>query len=414
MASAAPTVGDERIGELDIIRGFALFGVLWMNLFEHQGLVIPPEALEGLTTAPVDKWVGFLSSWLMIGKAQALFSLLFGFGFAMLTERADARGANGTLIYLRRVTILLAVGIAHLLLFWIGDILHAYALLGFALLLTRKWPGWALLALGVPLATLPVVGMGLWDLATLAPGQVPPRDVAQQAGLAIRWELFRGSDFPAYVAELTRASWAELYSQSIGPTFLGWIFGRFLIGSWIHRQGWLQDASRYAAGFRKWAAILIGIGLAMALIGPLLRMLEVKPGPDWRWFFRVNGMTSMLVLALGYGAGIVVLCQLGAWRRRLAGLGLVGRMALTNYLMQTLVYLFVLYGFGLGLLPYAGPTFCLALALAAFAAQIAFSRWWLARYRFGPAEWLWRSGTYGTWQRMRRAHPAGGIAASEA
>ena len=111
--------------------------------------------------------------------------------------------------------------------------------------------------------------------------------------------------------------------------------------------------------------------------------------------------TSQLVLALGYGAGLVVLCQSDAWKRRLSGFGAVGQMALTNYLAQSLVYMFGLYGFGLGLLPYAGGTFCMLVAFAFFALQIVFSRWWLARYRFGPAEWLWRSLTYGVRQPMQ-------------
>ena len=90
------------------------------------------------------------------------------------------------------------------------------------------------------------------------------------------------------------------------------------------------------------------------------------------------------------------------WRRILSGLGDVGRMALTNYLAQSLVYLFVFYGFGLGLMRYGGALVCLLIAVPAFALQIGFSRWWLARYRFGPAEWLWRSATYGRWQPFRR------------
>src|SRR3712207_5987562 len=109
----APTGRGERIGELDIIRGFALFGVLWMNLFAHAFLVIPPEALKALPTARLDNIVGHLSLRLMSGKAQALFSMLFGFCCAILTERAAARGANATAIYVRRLAILFIVGLAH-------------------------------------------------------------------------------------------------------------------------------------------------------------------------------------------------------------------------------------------------------------------------------------------------------------
>lgn len=152
--TATPIPSSERIGELDIIRGFALFGVMWMNIFDIGGFVVPEEAVPGLTPYfPVlEKVVGFLSNIFMHGKAQALFSLLFGFGFAIMMDRIDARGGDGTKVYLRRLAILLAVGVAHLALLWIGDILHAYAAMGFLLLLTRRWPGKAVLAAGVRLA----------------------------------------------------------------------------------------------------------------------------------------------------------------------------------------------------------------------------------------------------------------------
>ena len=112
------------------------------------------------------------------------------------------------------------------------------------------------------------------------------------------------------------------------------------------------------------------------------------------------------MLALGYGCGLVVLCQSVWWKRRLSGLGAVGQMALTNYLMQSLVYMFALNGFGLGWMRYAGAATCLGLAVAVFALQILFSRWWLARFRFGPAEWLWRWATYGHRPPLRRMEAA--------
>jgi uncharacterized protein len=111
----------------------------------------------------------------------------------------------------------------------------------------------------------------------------------------------------------------------------------------------------------------------------------------------------MILQALAYAAIIVVLCQNPKWRARLSGLGAVGQMALTNYVAQSMVFVFVLYGFGFGLLPYNGATFALCLAVVTFAVQIAYSRWWLARYRFGPLEWVWRTLTYGQKQPMRIA-----------
>lgn len=396
----APVAAGERLAELDIIRGVALLGVLWMNLFAHAELAMPEGHLATLPTYPADRIVGFLTLWLAAGKAQALFSLLFGFGFALLLDRIDARGGNGTRIYLRRLSILLVLGFAHLFLAWTGDILHAYAAMGFVLLLTRRWPAKLLLLVGLPLACLGMFAVMLfgslagsdWNAAQFA---------LWTEGAERRFALFQGADYAAYVRELIVSIWTEVYSLPFGWAYLGWILGRFMIGSWIYRQGWFQDAAGHAAQFRRAAVVLLPLGLALALTGPLMNALEVEAEGALVALGQLLRSTSQLVLALGYGAGLVVLCQSEAWKRRLAGFGAVGQMALTNYLAQSLVYMFGLYGFGLGLLPYAGDTFCMLVAFGFFALQVVFSRWWLARYRFGPAEWLWRSLTYGKRQPMR-------------
>ncbi|MET0370249.1 MAG: DUF418 domain-containing protein [Sphingobium sp.] len=400
-----PVEAGSRISELDIIRGFALFGVLWMNLFEHVGLAIPDDKVIELAPKAVETIVGFASIWLMIGKAQALFSILFGFGFALFLERAEKAGANGTRLYLRRATFLLIFGVAHGMLLWAGDILNSYALMGFFLVLTRRWPGWALLSLGLVLTVLGTVILNI-AYAHLYPGQTPSWVLAGDAGTLRRFPVFMSSDYGAYLVELYR-SWIELYGTPIGPVYLGWIFGRFLVGQWLFRQGWVQNAAAYAPQFRKWAAILLAAGLAMALLGPTLKLCGIKLAEPWKYLAQIDGRGSQVVLALGYAAGFMVLCQHGHWRRRLSGLAAAGQMALTNYVTQSFLFFFLLYGFGFALLPYVGPTFCLVVAIIFYAMQIAFSRWWLARYRFGPIEWVWRSFTYGTRQPMRKSAPGG-------
>ncbi|RYY27546.1 MAG: DUF418 domain-containing protein [Sphingomonadales bacterium] len=394
-AQAMAVTGTDRMPELDIIRGFALFGVLWMNLFEHADLAMAPDILDKLWLAPVDRVVGPLSSWLMQGKAQALFSMLFGLGFALFLDRAQARGADGTRLYLRRLSFLLILGVAHALLLWMGDILNAYAAMGFLLILTRRWPNWALLVAGLALTLLTTVALRLYADMTVPQGQAPWWVAIQDAGTARRYAVFMGHDYLAYVRELWIGSTAELYLMPIGPAYLGWILGRFLLGSWIFRQGWMQNTQLYAAGFRKWAPILLVSGLLIAGIGPLLYNLGIKVPSPWNYGMNLLGRTSQLLLPLGYAATLVVLWHKGRMKRLLSGLGAAGQMALTNYLTQSLLFFFVFYGFGLGLLPYAGATFSLLLALGFYALQIAFSIWWLKRYRFGPAEWVWRSFTYG-------------------
>jgi uncharacterized protein len=400
---AAPVDQGQRIGELDIIRGFALFGVLWMNVFGLGGFLVPADKIHGLTEFKVlEDVIRFVSGLVMHGKAQALFSLLFGFGFAVMMDRIGARGGDGTAVYLRRLTVLLVVGIAHTALIWMGDILNAYAAMGFLLLLTRRWSkGW-LLGVGLALAVLSTGAVMAYYQLT-SPVGPPPFVAVMEAGAAARWPLVMGHDYPAFVVAMFKGLFLEFYGQPIALAYFGWILGRFMIGSWIFRQGWLQAPERYLKGFAIVAATFIPVGLMMAVLRHLMKALELKP-LDWAQpIFRGLGPVSDLVIAVGYGALIVILCQVPAIRRTLSGLGAAGQMALTNYLAQSLAYFLVLYGFGLGLLPWMGPTLSLVFSVVVFGLQILFSRWWLARYRFGPAEWLWRWATYGVRPALKRA-----------
>lgn len=402
MTNAGPVV-DDRSPELDVIRGFALFGVMLINLYGHSDFAIPAEVLNGLATAPIDRPLGWVFDVFMSGKAQALFSMLFGFGFAMFLSRAEARGANGMQLYLRRLLILLVIGFAHALAVFWGDILHIYALAAFVLILFRRAPDRLLLVTGLALSLLAGLVMTLhlaWVEA--ATGATPALSLALDAGLARRWIAFMAGDYPAYVAELVRSMGAEWFLSVFAWSYIGTVLGRFLLGSWLFRKDWLLRPAEYAAGFRRWAPRLIGAGLVLSVADVAIGASGVEPGVMGQVGQEILHRAGQLVLALGYGAGLVVAMQGAFGRRLLSGLGDVGRMALTNYLTQSLVYLFVFYGFGLGLMRYGGALVCLAIAVGTFGLQILFSRWWLARYRFGPLEWLWRWATYGRRQPLRR------------
>lgn len=398
-----PTGQADRIGEIDIVRGFALFGVLWMNIWGMGGFLVPEDKIHGLTQVQtLETVLGYLSGLLMAGKAQALFSLLFGFGFAIMMDRIDRRGGDGPMIYLRRVLVLLAVGFAHACLIWAGDILNAYAAMALLLLLTRRWSGRWLLGIGLVMAVLVPVAVMIFYQLTTPEGQPPAFVPILDAGAAARWPIVMGRDYPAFVVAMFRTLFTEFYVQPLALSYFGWILGRFMIGSWLYRQGWLQQPARHATGFAIAAAILIPLGLLFTLRRTMMTAMELEPMPWATGLFRGVAPTAELVLALGYGALIIALCQLPSVRRWLSGLGTVGQMALTNYLTQSLFFFFALYGFGLGLLPWMGPTLSLVSSLVVFGLQIAFSRWWLARYAYGPAEWLWRWATYGVKPALKR------------
>ncbi len=396
-------VVDDRSPELDVIRGFALFGVMLINLYAHSEFAIPAEVLNGLATAPIDRPLGWIFDVFMSGKAQALFSMLFGFGFAMFLSRAEARGADGMKLYLRRLFILLVIGFAHVLAMFYGDILHIYALTAFILILFRRASDRLLLVCGLTLSLL----AGLFVILNLAwveasTGATPALTVLLDEGLQRRWVLFMTGDYPAYVVEMLRSLGDEWFLSVLAWGYMGTVLGRFLMGYWLFRKDWMLRPAAHAAGFRRWAPRLIIGGLAFSLADVTIGASGFEPGVTGEVALEILHRAGQLTLALGYGAGLVVLMQGERGRRLLSGLGDVGRMALTNYLTQSLVYLFVFYGFGLGLMRYGGALTCLGITVVTFALQIAFSRWWLARFRFGPAEWLWRSATYGQWQRFRR------------
>lgn len=406
-------IGDDRSPELDVIRGFALFGVMLINLYGHYEFAIPERTLAALATAPIDRPLGLVLEVLMEGKAQALFSMLFGFGFAMFLSRAEARGADGMTLYLRRLTILLIIGFAHAMAIFFGDILHIYALTAFVLILFRRAPDRLLLICGLAFSLLAGLAMTLhlaWVEA--ATGATPPLLAAFDAGLERRWVVFMAGDYPAYVAELVRSMGAEWFLSVFAWSYIGTVLGRFLMGYWLFRKDWLLHPADHAAGYRRWAARLIGAGLALSLADVAIGASGFEPGVPGQVGLEILHRAGQLTLALGYGAGLIVLMQGPRARRLLSGLGDVGRMALTNYLMQSLVYLFVFYGFGLGLMRYGGALTCLGIAVVTFGLQIVFSRWWLAHFRFGPAEWLWRSATYGRWQPFRTSRISGPTPAS--
>jgi uncharacterized protein len=401
--AAAPISRKERIPELDIIRGFALFGVLWGNLLLHSWYAIPEAQLEALATARFDAVTEFLGRWLVASKAAVLFSMLFGFGFAVMIDRLEAQGGAARGIYARRLAVLFLFGLAHLLLLWTADVLHTYALAGIALLVVRRWRARLLLGLAILLA---VALAPLLNFAIALRGGVSnaaAATAAENPEVVRRFELLQGSDYTAFVGENAAAALADVANQPVGLVMLSIVLGRFLLGAWIYRQGWLHDIPRHAGAFRRAAAILLVLGLGLSALSLVLGREYYVGGGALRLVFSISAYLAPLLLALGYCAGIILLCRNERRLRLLSPIGDAGRMALTNYVAQSFVFLFVLYGFGLGLLPYCGATFSLVLALVVFALQAGFSRWWLARFRFGPLEWLWRTLTYGERQPMRRS-----------
>ncbi len=397
-----PIAASERIEAMDVLRGFALLGILLMNIEAFVGPLVA--SLDGLNPAltGADRVVDAAIYILVQGKFYLLFSLLFGMGFAVMMQRADARGHAFGALYLRRTLALLVIGLVHLLLIWSGDILTIYALIALPLLLifrqepTRHLPYWAL---GLYASALLLVA------GSSAMGVLAQFDPA--IGAIVQDELkIQAAEIARLMADERAAYGSGSYAQAVrqraqDAAFLlpqtllmgGQILAMFVLGSWFVRSGAIvqrQAWPRLYASLR-WVALPVGLGL-------MLISFWMMPTMAFDRLDLTSGTATVLMLmasqamSLGYLAWILRALDAGArWLRWLAP---AGRMALTNYLGQSVVCTLVFYGYGLGYFEQLPRAWQVPFVFVLFALQVMFSRWWLARYRYGPAEWVWRAVTY--------------------
>lgn len=458
---AVPAPAEARIDALDYARGFALFGIVLMNVewFERPiaGLLngIPSE-YTGLHL-----WLDRLVEWLIQGKFYPLFSLLFGMGFALMLQRGEARaGAGGFVaIYLRRLLALFAFGVLHGVLFYPGDILHAYALGGVALLigyglvlgiarfrggrrLRSRWLAIIPLTLMVVLPVIGGVAYTTYQLATGGPEVVgapkaAPKPVSASAAEPGRTASAKGApDAPEAKprektrdelraerqaegrkkyeaarkvyqtgswAEITALRWQELTHQmALFGSFGSQVVLIFMLGAWFVFSGALRDIPAHIGAFKRMAWVGLPLGIVLALAQPIAAANREAIGMAWWGLIGAASQVAVVAMCFGYFALFVLIAQSPVWSKRFRFLPDVGRMALTHYVLQSAVLSTIFAAYGLGLHGHLQRGGQILLAIALFAAQVALSRWWMARYRFGPLEWLWRALTYLRLPPMRR------------
>jgi uncharacterized protein len=398
--TSAPT--RERILALDVLRGVAVAGILFANVLVFFGLfVMPPDRAAALPTAGRDAVVLFLEKVLVDGKFYSVFSLLFGIGFGLQL----ARGGDAAVPrFKRRFRILLAIGAIHALLIWAGDILMLYALLGFTMpwfarKSNRELLRWTVILLALP-TVLYVVTLTVWTLVGSRTSSPQPTEDVPAAILAFFEAMGRGGVKEAFTGNLIflAARWGDLVATVRFPKVLG----MFVLGLWAVRTGLAQSPSDHRATLVRWSLLGWGIGLPTNVIAALAfhRWAYLPPS--------VGGLLGVVMqavgvplLALGYAATVGLLVVHG--RRLITVFAPVGRMALTNYLMHSIICVVLSYGFGLALWWRIGASSAMAIAAAIIAIQIPLSAWWLSRYRFGPIEWIWRRLTYGQPLALRRS-----------
>jgi len=397
----APVTPRERVATLDVLRGFAMLGVLLANLYELYSLRF---ALDG-PEPPGGVLDRLASSFIMVvvaSKAQTLLTFLFGFGFAAQLLRAEARGDHVMPIYLRRLIALLVIGWLHVLLLSWVDVTWGYALTGFFLLLFLRSSNRTRVIAAFALTIVPLVIYAIPDAWRILNGILfdRPRDayIHEYAAAARSGDRFAIMHHHAVLAALWTLGGAVFW-------YLPWLLGRFLLGYVAGAQRWFdREGADHLPLFRK----LFGYGALVAL-PPIVLGVLAQTGVVGRQ----HGIAVSLIVAILHQLGllgqvamyvgiVVILMQRATWRRLLGILAPVGRMPLTTYLIQSLICTSLFYGWGLAWST-PPPATCIGLALAIFAVQIAASHLWLRWFRFGPAEWVWRSVVYWRRQPMRVA-----------
>lgn len=407
----APLPADERIQAMDVLRGFALLGILLTNI---EGMVGPLNASltgldQGLTGA--DRWADALVYIFVQGKFYPLFSLLFGMGFAVMMARAAAAGRPFFAVYLRRVLALLAIGLAHALLVWSGDILTTYALIAVLLLACfrrtpqSRLPKWAIFFILVPSLLVGLFGL-LGSAAQLDPTAAAQMNLAlaeQRSEMDAMLEAQRAAYGSGSFADALAQRHEDLAVMMGNLLLMGWqILGLFLLGSWFVRSGAIARPQQFPRLYQRLRWVALPIGLAMTLLS-----FRILPTMDFGRLdiassaAMVLAMLGGMLMCLGYLAWIVKGLQ-SASAPRLGLLAPAGRMALSNYLMQSIVCTTLFYGYGLGYFEQLPRAWQVPFVLAFFALQVVLSHAWLSRFRFGPAEWLWRAATYLRLPAMRR------------
>lgn len=362
----------ERIAAIDIIRGVALFGVLLVNVTTEFRVSIFQQFLEAAAPASgVDLWFARAVTAGLESKAFALFSMLFGVGLAIQFESLTRRG-RALYWLIRRLVVLLAFGLAHLLLVWNGDILTEYAVVGLCVLpflrLGQRSLGIAAVAFLFLYATQAFFWSVDWPTTAALIPHVAAANRIYSTGAWLEMVRFSHHELPLLL---------PLHLYVLPRTV-----ALFLLGMWIWRTGVFFAPARFKQQIRLVAAVGVLAGAGMLAI----------PG--------VCSNLGQVILAVGYGAAILVLLECARAGKFLGLFAPLGKMAFTNYLVQSVACGFIFFGYGLGQFGHMAMAPAFGLGVAIYLCQMALSHAWLKHYRFGPVEWVWRTLMYGKRQPM--------------
>ena len=404
----SPVDLSERILFIDILRGTALFGILAANM---RGFFAPLDVYQHIGVlfhGRADVFAQAFIDALIQGKFLTIFSFLFGMGFAIQMSRAEARGVRFMGFYPRRLLSLALFGLIHGILIWAGDILLTYAFSGAILLLFRKRQQKTLLWWAGGLFALPIVGSATFLMLYFSRfhrSWMDPTPPDMKKLYAVINIYAHGT-----IWQILAQNWVQWKRQLPYTLFAIYAVALFLLGMWVWRAGIVQRLEEYRQLLKRVCAWCLTVGLIVSIYVAIVNaVLPAAAVSLWGWSAGTLWLLGSHILSAGYVSGLALIFLREDWRRILVPFSAVGRMALTNYLMQSV--LCTLFFYATALYGRIGPALGLVPTVILYGAQVVASNWWLERYRFGPVEWLWRGMTYGQFPRMRKEAPLPAIEA---
>ncbi|MFN3168280.1 MAG: DUF418 domain-containing protein [Phycisphaeraceae bacterium] len=387
---AQPTPANERNHAMDALRGVAVLGILLVNINSFGLPLGDAEVPFGLGYAgPLDAWVFAVVSVFAAGKFMSLFALLFGAGVAMFIDRRSARGASAAGLHYRRLATLGGLGVIHGLFIWYGDILLPYALCGALLypllLIPRRWfvvvvlSAWSIALCGTSLFGLLIY----WVESTSMQGDGGTGVFDNEV------ELMRSG--LAGVMKVRAVHWL-IFLFLFPFLVMPWVLSLMLTGAWAVRSGWMSG-KRSSIDYRRLLLVCLAVGLPIGCLRTALSFVAGRAVATGAWM--PLNLIDASALAGAWLACVMLACRVDALARARAVFAAVGRMALTNYIAQSLICTALFYGYGLGWFGALSRSELLAVALCVCLLQLVWSPVWLARFERGPLEAVWRRLTYG-------------------
>ena len=387
----SPTDPKERIDQIDILRGFALFGILLVNVFGYNSSFFDFSGFYNAFEDPLNSEVFNIVIGFGADKFIFIFSFLFGVGFSIMYNKYQADEEYFRSLYLRRMLGLGIFGIIHITFFWAGDILFTYSLMGVILLFSRKIHSWLLLVLSVVIYFFPIFYIAMESVFPMLPSALNSvTDITMPEVIDI---YSRGTYLEILVIRLNEYfAFRNINLIYYAPKVLS----LFFLGYLFYRHKLLKSInylhSRYLIVF----LMLFSMGIILNIFTD--NIVNSLANADTNLFYTAIYMgvfeITNVFLGFSYILLILLLSKVLIIKSILSPLKYVGRMALTNYLIQTVIFTTIMYSYGFGKFGSFQPWQLVILAVLVFITQAILSCLWLRYFRFGPLEWIWRKFTY--------------------